>query len=74
MSDDLEPDGTSIGGQAFEQVMHELGYPRWYRDDRITKAIDTAWQVCRDTGRTAFDIAAAVRTIGLPPMPQGQWH
>jgi hypothetical protein len=63
-----------ISGAAFEQTMRELGYPGWYRDDRVTRAIEVAWQECCEMGsRTPFDIAHAARKHNLPPLPRDKW-
>jgi hypothetical protein len=63
-----------ISGAAFEQTMCELGYPAWYRDDRVTRAIDAAWQECREAGSySPFDIATAAKKHNLPPVPTNKW-
>jgi RecA-family ATPase len=50
------------------------GYPGWYRDDRVTRAIEAAWQECCEIGsHTPFDIAAATRKQNLPPLPRDKW-
>jgi hypothetical protein len=63
-----------ISGATFEQTMRELGYPAWYRDNRVTRAIDAAWQECCETGsKSPFDIATAAKARGLPPVPTNKW-
>lgn len=63
-----------MSGRDFEQTMVELGYPAWWRDDRLTRAIDAAWRECCEAGsRLPFDVAAAAKARGLPPVPTGRW-
>ena len=63
-----------MSGAVFEETMRQLGYPAWYRDDRVTRAIDAAWVECRKAGSfSVFDIVTAAKERGLPPVPTDKW-
>jgi hypothetical protein len=61
-------------GPDFEQTMVELGYPAWWRDDRVVRAIDAAWKECWEAGsHTPSNVAAAAKKHNLPSVPKDKW-